>query len=86
MDNITFDTHEFVKDLIGAGMPETQAEVLARAQAEMLNNRLVSREYFDLRLAQFGDVLKHDLTLRLASLQVVTVSLIAGLIAVVSWV
>ena len=48
-------------------------------------NRLVSREYFDLRLAQFGDALKHDLTLRLASVQVVTVSLIAGLIVVVSW-
>lgn len=51
----------------------------------MLNNRLVSREYFDLRLAQFGDSLKHDLTLRLASIQVVSVSLIAALLAVVSW-
>ena len=28
----TFDTHDFVKRLIGAGMPEAQAEILAREQ------------------------------------------------------
>ena len=28
----TFDTHDFVKRLIGAGMPEAQAEILAGEQ------------------------------------------------------
>ena len=28
----TFDTHDFVKRLTGAGMPEAQAEILAREQ------------------------------------------------------
>ena len=28
----TFDTHDFVKRLIGAGMPEARAEILAGEQ------------------------------------------------------
>jgi hypothetical protein len=32
MSTITFDTHKFVKRLIEAGMPESQAEILAEEQ------------------------------------------------------
>ena len=32
----TFDTHDFVKRLIGAGMPEAQAEILAKEQSRMV--------------------------------------------------
>ena len=49
----TFDTHAFVKSLTGAGMPEDQAEILAKAQAD-LYERLITREHF-----QF--TLKHEL-------------------------
>jgi hypothetical protein len=34
MAAITFDTHEFIKTLTGSGVPEAQAEAMARAQKE----------------------------------------------------
>ena len=39
---VAFDTHDFVKRLTGAGMPEAQAEILAREQARMVQERLVA--------------------------------------------
>ena len=48
-----FDTHAFVKRLTGAGMPESQAEILAQGQAD-LYERLVTKEYF-------AFILKHEL-------------------------
>ena len=32
----TFDTHAFVKRLTGAGMPESQAEILAKGQFDLV--------------------------------------------------
>ena len=49
---VTFDTHAFVKRLTGAGMPESQAEILAQGQAD-LYERLVTKEPFEFTL-------KHD--------------------------
>ena len=48
-----FDTHAFVKSLTGAGMPEDQAEILSKGQAD-LYERLVTKEYFEFTL-------KHEL-------------------------
>ena len=50
---VTFDTHAFVKRLTRAGMPEDQAEVLSKGQAD-LYERLVTKEYFEFTL-------KHEL-------------------------
>ena len=41
---IMFDTHAFVKELTEAGMPETQAEVLARNQAALIDEKLATKE------------------------------------------
>ena len=49
----TFDTHAFVKRLTHAGMPEDQAEVLAKGQSD-LYERLATKEYFEFTL-------KHEL-------------------------
>ena len=46
---IAFDTHAFVKRLTGAGMPEDQAEILAKGQAD-LYERLVTKEHFEFTL------------------------------------
>lgn len=43
MSNILFDTHGFVKRLVGAGMPEQQAEILADEHARLLNERLANK-------------------------------------------
>ena len=34
---IAFDTHAFVKRLTGAGMPETQAEIIAWGKPAVMN-------------------------------------------------
>ena len=44
MAAIMFDTHAFVKELTEAGMPEPQAEVLARSQALLIDEKLATKE------------------------------------------
>ncbi len=44
MAAIMFDTHAFVKELTQAGMPEAQAEVLARNQAALIDEKLATKE------------------------------------------
>lgn len=43
MITITFDTHKFVKRLIEAGMPEAQAEILAKEQARLIDERIATK-------------------------------------------
>ena len=60
----TFDTQAFVKRLTRAGMPEDQAEILAKGQAD-LYERLVTKEYFEFtlkhELEKLRAELKHDI-------------------------
>ena len=44
MTTIVFDTHAFVKELADAGMPEKQAEVLARSQATLIDEKLATKQ------------------------------------------
>ena len=55
-----FDTHDFVKRLTRAGMPEDQAEVLAKGQSA-LYERLVTKEYFEFTLNHELEKLKAEL-------------------------
>jgi len=43
MSTVIFDTHSFIKRLVGAGMPEQQAEILADEHARLLNERLATK-------------------------------------------
>ena len=76
MTAIVFDTHALVKELAAAGMPEKQAEVLARAQATLIDEQLATKQ--DLKELELR--LKHDLTLRLGSMMVVSVGVVAALV------
>ena len=76
MTAIVFDTHAFVKELAAAGMPEKQAEVLARAQAKLIDEQLATKQ--DLKKLELR--LKQDLTLRLGSMMVVSVGVVAALV------
>lgn len=54
MATLIFDTHAFVKQLTEAGMPEPQAEVLARTQAALIDERLATKndlQALELRLS-----------------------------------
>ncbi len=74
MDSIVFDTHAFVKELTDAGMPEPQAEVLARTHAKLIDEKLATKQ--DLK------ALELRLTLRLGSMMVVAVGAVAALVKV----
>ncbi len=72
MNTLTFDTHGFVKRLIAAGMPEAQAEVLAKEQTNLIENNLATKH--DL------EILKRDLTIRLGSMLVAGIIVVAALV------
>ena len=72
MSSIAFDTHAFVKDLTRAGMTEEQAEVLARSQATLIDEKLATKQ--DLK------ELELRLTLRLSSMMVVAIGVVAVLV------
>jgi hypothetical protein len=55
MASTTFDTHEFVRRLRDAGMPEGQAEALAEAQRDALAQTL------DTQMATKADVSRIEL-------------------------
>ena len=69
---IAFDTHAYVKRLTGAGMPEDQAEILAKGQSD-LYERLVTRKHFEFtlkhELEKLRAELKHDIATVKAELQ-----------------
>jgi hypothetical protein len=48
------------------GVPQEQAEVQAQAIGELVYNRLVTKEYLDLRLAE----MKRDIDARFASVEI----------------
>ncbi len=87
MTSIAFDTHAFVKKLTAAGMPEAQAEVLARTQATLIDEKLATKQDLkeledrlrrDMRELELR--LKHDLTVRLGSMMVIAVGVVAALV------
>ena len=109
MATLTFDTHAFVKELTQAGMPEEQAEVLARSQATLIDEKLATkrdlkelelrlkRDMKELEMRLKRDIqelkrdmqemelrLKHDLTVRLGSMMVVAVGVVAALVKLLS--
>ena len=131
MATLTFDTHAFVKELTQAGMPEEQAEVLARSQATLIDEKLATKQDLkELELRLKRDIqelkrdmkeletrlvrdmqemeanlkrdmkelemrltrdmqemelrLKHDLTVRLGSMMVVAIGVIAALVKLLS--
>ena len=83
MATLAFDTHAFVKELTQAGMPEAQAEVLARSQATLIDEKLATKQ----DLKELEARLRHDmkelelrLTIRLGSMMVVGIGVVTALV------
>ena len=83
MSTVAFDTHAFVKELTRVGMPEEQAEVLAQSQATLIDEKLATKQ--DLKKLEMN--LRHEmkelelrLTIRLGSMMVVAVGVVAALV------
>lgn len=82
MTSIAFDTHAFVKELTAAGMPEAQAEVLAKSQANLIDEKLATKQdlmELEERLRRDMKELEFRLTIRLGSMMVVAVVVVAAL-------
>lgn len=66
-----FDALAYFEKLKSAGVPEEQARVQANALREVIDERLVTREYLDLRLKE----LEYKLTIRLGGIVVACTAL-----------
>jgi hypothetical protein len=87
MRTVLFDTLEFAKTLKAANFSDTQAEALAQAVAGIVEEQLATkRDLKELEVAFKRDLqemelrLRHDLTLRLGTMLVAGISIIAALL------
>lgn len=83
MTTIAFDTLAYANKLKQAGVPDRQAEVQAEAMAELVEERLATkRDLSELgeRIANRMNELEYRLTVRLGSMLVVAVSILAALV------
>ncbi len=72
MNAIPFDTHEAIKRLIEAGVPEKQAEVQIKLWADVVSDQLVTRSYLDLRLSE----LKNEIIVKIGGMIVAAVAVL----------
>ena len=83
MARIAFDTLAYAKRLKEAGVPERQAEVQAEAMADLVEERLVTKRDLkdsEERISNRINDLEYRLTVRLGSMIVVAVSIMAALV------
>jgi len=80
--NASAYSYENVQELVDVGMPEAQAKVVVRQQAETKEN-LVTTHYLDLKI----ELLKKDLMLKLGGLIVggfvATIGMMVGFLPVI---
>ena len=79
MTSATFDTLTYSKKLQELGFTREQAEGFAQLQKELIDERLVTRDYLDIRLAE----LKNDLLRWMMGIAVGQVALIVALLAII---
>ena len=80
---IAFDTLAYAKKLKKAGVPEAQAEVHAEAVAEIIDERIATKQYIlELKrdLKELEMRLKHDLTIRLGVMMTTGIIIVATLV------
>ena len=101
MTAVAFDTHKFIKELRGSGLPEGQAEALQPAFSEAIGSNLATKvdiERIENKIDSDIKDLKHDIesfrketksdiecseqrvTIRLGSIMVVGIAVLAGVI------
>jgi len=83
MATLAFDTLAYAKKLKAAGVPEQQAEVQAEAFAEIVDERLATKQDIELLRRDMKELelrLKHDLTLRLGTMTAASIAIVAALV------
>ena len=82
MELLAIDTYKFINDLTNAGMPKKQAEVLSKTYANIVNERLVTKDEliaFEERQDHRFEALKTEMKNGFASLRSETKNEIASL-------
>ena len=73
---LSFDTLAYAKKLISAGFTPQQAEVQAEALAEIIDEKLATKQ--DLRELELR--LKYDLTIRMGAMLAASIAIIVSLV------
>jgi len=77
MTTTTFDTLGYFEKLKAAGVPEQQAKAQADALRELIDDRLVTKDHLDIRLAE----LKNDLLRWMTGIAIGQTALIIAVLA-----
>jgi hypothetical protein len=82
MSTVTFDTHDFVRRLIDAGLDSRQAEAVVRVVAEAQTELATKRDLADLRIELQRDLreLEYRMTIKLGGLMIAAVGIVATLV------
>ena len=83
MATVTFDTLAYAKKLKAAGFTDQQAEVQAQAFAEIIEERLATKQDIELLRRDMKELemrLKHDLTLRMGGMLAASIAVVAALV------
>ena len=76
MSSTTFDTLGYARRLEEAGFTRQQAEVQANALREVIDERLVTKDYLDARLRE----LEYKRVIRLGTMMAASVAIVATLV------
>ena len=79
MGAVLFDTLSYSKKLKEAGVPEKQAEVQAEALAEIVNDRIVTKEFLTQQLKE----LEYRLIIKLGAIVAGSIAAMAALIELI---
>ena len=82
MASYTFDTLSYAKDLIAAGMPQQQAEVISLRQRSLIENELATKtdiKNTEIELKRDIKVMEFTMTLRLGTIVVTSLCAITAL-------
>lgn len=72
MSTTTFDALGYFEKLKAAGVPEEQAKLQANALREVIDERLVTKDFLDMRMKE----LEYKLTIRLGGIVVACTALL----------
>ena len=76
MTTTIFDTLSFARKLQELGFTKEQAEGFAHLQRELIDERLVTKDYLDMRLKD----LEYRLTIRLGGMTAASIAFVAALV------
>ncbi len=82
MSTVTFDTHDFIRRLIDAGLDSRQAEAVVRVIAEAQSDLTTKRDLTDLetRLVNRIEALEYRMTIKLGGIMIAAVGIVATLV------